>query len=85
MNINEASAKQIIEYLKIHLISLYQDSEFLEKQMDEYINYEDDDYRTLEIEDISNNGQIIATQHILSVVADILGINLEKEKLNANV
>jgi hypothetical protein len=58
---------RLIEYLKIHLISLEQDSAFLEKAMDEYENYEDDEYRTLEIEDISNNGQIIATNHILQV------------------
>lgn len=56
------------EYLKLHILSLEQDSEFLEKQMDEYVNYEDDDYRTLEIEDISNNGQIIACYHLLRVL-----------------
>lgn len=76
---------EVINYLKLHLISLEQDSELIEKAMDEYSNYEDDEYRTLEIEDISNNGQIIATAHILSVVAGILGINLEKEKVNANI
>jgi hypothetical protein len=64
---------QLIEYMKLHLLSLEQDSAYLEKQMDSYSNYEDDDYRTLEIEDISTNGQIIATAHLLSVAADILG------------
>lgn len=85
MNAYEMRSRQVINYLKLHLASLEQDSELIEKAMDEYENYEDDEYRTLEIEDISNNGQIIATAHILSVVADILGINLEKEKINANV
>lgn len=61
-----------IEYMKLHLISLEQDSEFLEKQMDAYSNYEDDEYRELEIEDISNNGQIIATRHLLSVAQDMI-------------
>jgi len=56
------------EYLKLHLISLEQDSEAIEKAMDNYSNYEDDEYRTLEIEDISTNGQIIATAHLLSVL-----------------
>lgn len=56
------------EYLKLHILSLEQDSEFLEKQMDNYTNYEDDDYRTLEIEDILNNGQIIACYHLLRVL-----------------
>ncbi len=65
---------QLVEYMKLHLLSLEQDSAYLEKQMDSYSNYEDDDYRTLEIEDISTNGQIIATAHLLSVAADILGV-----------
>ena len=56
------------EYLKLHLISLEQDSEAIEKAMDNYSNYEDDDYRMLEIEDISTNGQIIATAHMLAVL-----------------
>ena len=63
---------QLVEYMKLHLLSLEQDSAYLEKQMDSYSNYEDDDYRTLEIEDISTNGQIIATAHLLSVARDIL-------------
>ena len=36
--------------------------------MNNYSNYEDDEYRMLEIEDISTNGQIIATAHLLSVL-----------------
>ena len=70
---------KLIEYMKIHLISLEQDSEDLEKRMDAYSNYEDDAYRELEIEDISTNGQIIATRHLLSVAADIMGIQLEEK------
>jgi len=57
----------IIEYMKLHLISLEQDSEAIAKAMDNYSNYEDDEYRQLEIEDISTNGQYIATAHLLSV------------------
>ena len=56
------------EYLKLHLISLEQDSERLEEVMNNYSNYEDDEYRMLEIEDISTNGQIIATAHMLAVL-----------------
>lgn len=63
---------ELIAYMKLHLISLEQDSEDIEKAMDNYSNYEDDDYRMLEIEDISTNGQIIATQHLLSVANDII-------------
>lgn len=72
LDCNNNRLKQVIEYMKIHLISLEQDSAHLEKAMDEYSNYEDDDYRMLEIEDISTNGQIIATAHLLSVANDIL-------------
>lgn len=64
--------KEMIAYMELHLLSLEQDSEAIEKAMDEYINYEDDDYRTLEIEDISTNGQIIATAHLLSVAKGMI-------------
>ena len=57
----------LIQYMKLHLLSLEQDSEGIEKAMDNYSNYEDDEYHMLEIEDISTNGQIIATNHLLSV------------------
>ena len=56
------------EYLKLHLLSLEQDSESIAKAMDNYSNYEDDEYRELEIEDISTNGQIIACYHLLGVL-----------------
>ena len=56
------------EYIKLHLISLEQDSEAIQKAMDNYSNYEDDEYRDLEIDDISTNGQIIATNHLLGVL-----------------
>jgi vesicle coat complex subunit len=58
------------EYLKLHLLSLEQDSEAIEKEMNNYSNYEDDEYRMLEIEDISTNGQIIATAHMLGVLGE---------------
>jgi hypothetical protein len=56
------------EYINLHLISLEQDSERLEELMNNYSNYEDDEYRMLEIEDISTNGQIIATAHLQAVL-----------------
>ena len=56
------------EYLKLHLLSLEQDSERLEAVMNQYNNFEDDSYRELEIEDISTNGQIIACYHLLGVL-----------------
>lgn len=63
---------EMIEYIKLHILSLEQDGEAIEKEMDAYSNYEDDEYRMLEIEDISNNGQLIASYHLLSVAEGIL-------------
>ena len=64
--------------MKLHLISLEQDSERVQEAMDAYSNYEDDAYRELEIEDISLNGQYIATQHLLSVATDIMNSSNER-------
>ena len=47
----------IIEYMKIHLISLNQDRDPLDKSPEDLILLE---------------GQIIATRHLLSVATDIL-------------
>ena len=59
--------EQLIEYMKIHLISLEQDSAYLQQRLDEYENYEDDEYRELEIEDINNTGQMQGVRHILDI------------------
>ena len=65
--------EELIEYMKIHLISLEQDSEELEDKMSKFeYNYDSDEYEELEIEDIVTNGQIFATRHLLSVANDIL-------------
>jgi hypothetical protein len=58
--------------MKIHLISLEQDSEALQVEMDLFEEMESNEYQALEIEDISINGQIIATRHLLSVATDIM-------------
>jgi hypothetical protein len=59
--------------MKLHLISLEQDSEKIEEEMSHFeYNMDSDEYETLEIQDISVNGQIIATAHLLSVANDIL-------------
>ena len=56
------------EYIKAHLISLEQDSEELQKQMGFYDDYDSDEYKDLEIEDISINGQMITCYHLLRVL-----------------
>jgi len=56
------------EYMKIHLISLHQDAEKLQTLMDEFEgDYDTDEYRDLEIEDMHNTGELIATSHLIAV------------------
>jgi len=63
---------KLIEYTKLHLISLEQDSAHIQKQLDDTVEFDTDEYRDLEVEDISNNGQIIATRHLLEVMEEML-------------
>ena len=78
MNAYEQRSHQVINYMKLHLISLEQDQEKLSEQMDA-IDIGSKDYTYLDIEYNWTNGQITATHHLLSVVADILGIELEEK------
>ena len=66
-------SSHFLEYMKLHLISLEQDSEKIEEEMSQFeYNMDSDEFKTLEIQDISVNGQIIATAHLLSVATDIM-------------
>jgi hypothetical protein len=56
------------EYIKLHLLSLEQDSEELNSVMITYDDLDSDEYKDMEIEDISLTGQMIACQHILGVI-----------------
>ncbi len=68
-----------LEYMKLHLISLEQDSERVQEEMSQFeYNMDSKDYQSLEIEDISLNGQIIATRHLLSVATDIMNSSSER-------
>lgn len=71
-------SNQLIEYMKLHLISLEQDSEEINSKMDSTEDWGSDEYKVLEVMDISINGQIIATRHLLSVASDILGIQTKE-------
>ena len=75
----EESALAAVNYIKLHLASLEQDSEAHQKYMDSITEYDSDEWDTATIEDISLNGQWIATDHLLSVVAGIL-INSTDER-----
>ena len=64
---------KLIEYMKIHEISLLQDAEKYQKLMDDFEgDYDSDEYRDLEIEDVINTGELTATRHLLSVAEDMI-------------
>ena len=71
-------SSKFIEYMKLHLISLEQDSEELNAKMATYEDLDSDEYRDMEIQDISLNGQMIGVQHILSVATDIMNASNER-------
>ena len=59
--------------MKLHLISLHQDADELQDKLDNFVGDLDSDaYRELEIADIVNTGEIIATQHLLSVAEGMI-------------
>jgi hypothetical protein len=73
-----ARRTKLIEYMKLHLISLMQDSEKLEMQMEE-LDMNSKDYIELDFEFNNISGQITATRHLMSVASDILGIQSEEK------
>lgn len=62
---------KLIEYMKIHQISLQQDLDKLSEQM-EAIDIGSKDYGQLDIEYNWVSGQLTATHHLLSVAEDIM-------------
>jgi hypothetical protein len=65
-------SNQLIEYMKIHQISLQQDLEELSNKMDA-LDPNCKDYGSLDIEYNWVSGQLTATHHLLSVAEDIMG------------
>mgnify|MGYP003333001391 CR=1 FL=1 len=63
----ESRSTKLIEYMKLHLISLEKDKESLDKEYTDSYDY------------VVNEGQIIATRHLLSVAADIIFIKTEED------
>lgn len=61
----QTKSSKFIEYMKIHLISLNQDLETIEKEslLDDSVDWH------------FINGQIEATEHLLSVATDIMNDN----------
>lgn len=63
----------LIEYMKLHLLSLEQDAVMIQNKMDSFQgNLDSDEYTELEIADIVNTGEMAATQHLLSVAEDMI-------------
>jgi hypothetical protein len=73
----EKRSIQLIEYIKLHLISLMQDMEALETQM-EQLDMNSKDFIELDFEFNNLSGQTIATRHLMSVASDILGVQTEE-------
>ncbi len=64
-------SSRFMEYMKLHLISLMQDLEALEEQM-EQLDMNSKAYVELDFEFNNVSGQITATRHLLSVATDIM-------------
>ena len=62
---------KLIEYTKLHLISLEQDNELLANRM-ESLDMESKDFKELDFEFNWISGQIAATQHLLQTMEEML-------------
>ena len=66
-------SNSFIEYAKLHLISLQQDAEKLQRLLDNFEgDLDSDEYRELEIVDIVNTGELQATVHLIQVAEEML-------------
>jgi hypothetical protein len=63
---------KLIEYIKLHVISLEQDLENIAQEM-ELLDPESKAYKELDFEYNHWSGQLLSARHILSVAEDILG------------
>ena len=70
-------SSQFLEYMKLHLISLEQDQDELTKTMTN-LDENSKDYQELDFEYNWLNGQITATNHLLSVATDIMNSTNER-------
>ena len=56
----------LLEYMKIHLVSIEQDQEYVKEQMEE-LDENSKDYAELDFEYNWLGGQIIATRHFIQI------------------
>jgi len=71
-------SSSFIEYMKIHLISLMQDLEALEDEM-EKLDMNSKAYLELDFDYNIKSGEITATRHLMSVATDIMNASNERE------
>ena len=73
MSVRSNMSNSFIEYAKLHLISLQQDGERLQRLLDNFEgDLDSDEYRDLEIEDIINTGELQATVHLIQIAEEML-------------
>jgi hypothetical protein len=65
--------KQVREYVYLHYVSLNQDNDRIQAELDS-MDIDSDEYKFKEIEDISVSGQIIATSHILKYLDEVANV-----------
>ena len=70
----EIRSNKLVEYMKLHLTSLEQDSEKIWNAMDQIDDLESDEYEELNIQDIRNGGEIAATNHILKYIEEVTNV-----------
>ena len=71
-------SSKFLEYMKIHLISLMQDLEALEDEM-EKLDMNSKAYLELDFDYNIKSGEITATRHLMSVATDIMNSTNERE------
>ena len=65
---------QVREYVKLHFISLNQDNDRIQQELNDIEDMDSDEYKFKEIEDVSISGQIIATSHILKYLDEVANV-----------
>jgi len=70
----QTKSSYFLEYMKLHLISLMQDLEALEDEM-EKLDMNSKDYLELDFDYNIKSGEITATRHLMSVATDIMNNN----------
>ncbi len=72
---------QLIEYIKLHIMSLNQDLENLSNQMDS-LDPASKDFAELDIEYNWTSGQVAGVEHALSVAIDMMRPDMEESNVH---